>query len=63
MPKWLVAKTLKALDKTDKLHESGKISKAEHDKQSKAAVESALAIERNITKKHKTKYPKITGKK
>ena len=51
MPKWLIKKELKELDRIDKLHESGKISKAEHDRLSKIAVEKALSIEKNIVRK------------
>ena len=58
MPEWLVKKTLKTLGAIDKRVESGKISEREHNKQSKAAIEKALIIQRRITLKYKRKRKK-----
>ena len=51
MPKWLVRSTLKELDRIDHLYRNGEISKDEHDRLSKIAVEKALSIEKNIDRK------------
>jgi hypothetical protein len=62
MPKWLINKTLKRLGEIDRQHEAGLITTAEHDRQSKQALESAIATERHIATKYSKKYDRVLGK-